>query len=157
MPLLSQLYRPSLMLLTDLYQITMAAAAWGSGVARREAVFHLIFREAPFGSGFTVAAGLELAVELLEDAQFEEGDLTYLATLRGADGAPLFNQEFLRYLSGVRLQVDVDAVPEGTVVFPQEPLIRVTGPIIRDAEMYSSPGATCVDQMSLYPDASVPG
>jgi len=130
MPLLSQLYRPSLMLLTDLYQITMAAAAWSSGVARREAVFDLIFREAPFGSGFTVAAGLELALELLEQARFEEGDLAYLASLREADGAPLFSQEFLRYLSDVRLEVDVDAVPEGTVVFPQEPLVRVTGPII---------------------------
>jgi len=53
MPLLSQLYRPSLMLLTDLYQITTAAAGWSSGMARREAVFQLAFREVPFGSGFT--------------------------------------------------------------------------------------------------------
>ncbi len=130
MPLLTELYRPSLMLLTDLYQLTMAAAAWDSGVARREALFHLVFREAPFGSGFTVAAGLEPALELLESARFEQGDIEYLATLRGADGVPLFGDEFLRYLSGVHLDVDVDAVPEGTVVFPQEPLVSVTGPIV---------------------------
>jgi nicotinate phosphoribosyltransferase len=130
MPLLTELYRPSLMLLTDLYQLTMAAAAWGSGAARRQTVFHLLFREAPFGGGFTVAAGLELALELLESARLEPGDLEYLAGLRGADGAPLFEDEFLAYLSQLRLEVDIDAIPEGTVVFPQEPLLRVTGPVI---------------------------
>jgi nicotinate phosphoribosyltransferase len=130
MPLLTELYRPSLLMLTDFYQLTMAAAAWGSGAARRETVFHLLFRRAPFGSGFTVAAGLELALEVLESARLEPGDLEYLAGLRGADGAPLFEDEFLTYLSRLRLEVDVDAVPEGTVVFPQEPLLRVTGPAI---------------------------
>ncbi|HEY1419034.1 MAG TPA: nicotinate phosphoribosyltransferase [Myxococcaceae bacterium] len=130
MPLLTELYRPSLMLLTDLYQLTMAAAAWGSGAARRQTVFHLLFREPPFDGGFTVAAGLELALELLESARLEPGDLEYLAGLRGADGAPLFEDEFLAYLSRLRLEVDIDALPEGTVVFPQEPLVRVTGPVI---------------------------
>jgi len=130
MPLLTELYRPSLLLLTDLYQLTMAAAAWGSGAARREAVFHLLFRREPFEGGFTVAAGLELALELLESARLEPGDVEYLAGLRGADDVPLFEDEFLAYLSRLRLEVDVDAVPEGTVVFPQEPLVRVTGPII---------------------------
>ena len=130
MPLLTELYRPSLLLLTDLYQLTMAAAAWGSGAARRETVFHLLFREAPFGGGFTVAAGLEPALELLESARVEPGDIEYLASLEGADGAPLFEDEFLAYLSRLHLEVDIDAVPEGTVVFPQEPLLRVTGPVI---------------------------
>src|SRR5262245_6497141 len=130
MPLLTELYRPSLMLLTDLYQFTMAAAAWGSGAARRQTVFHLLFREPPFDGGFTVAAGLELALEVLESARLEPGDLEYLAGLRGADNAPLFEDEFLAYLSKLHLDVDVDAVPEGTVVFPQEPLLRVTGPVI---------------------------
>jgi nicotinate phosphoribosyltransferase len=130
MPLLTELYRPSLLLLTDLYQLTMAAAAWGSGAARRETVFHLLFRRAPFDGGFTVAAGLEMALELLESARVEPGDVEYLAGLRGADRAPLFEDEFLAYLSRLRLDVDVDAVPEGTVVFPQEPLVRITGPVI---------------------------
>jgi nicotinate phosphoribosyltransferase len=130
MPLLTELYRPSLMLLTDLYQLTMAAAAWGSGAARRQTVFHLFFRDAPFGSGFAIAAGLEPALELLESARLEQGDLDYLAGLKGEDGAPLFEDEFLAYLSKLRLEVDMDAVPEGTAVFPQEPLLRVTGPVI---------------------------
>jgi nicotinate phosphoribosyltransferase len=119
-----------MMLLTDLYELTMAAAAWASGVERREAMFDLLFRAAPYGGGFTVAAGLELALEFLENARFEPEDLTYLATLRGADDAALFSAEFLQHLSGVKLALDVDAVPEGTIVFPQEPLLRVTGPII---------------------------
>src|SRR5215813_7670383 len=130
MPLLTELYRPSLLLLTDFYQLTMAAAAWASGAARRETVFDLVFRKAPFDGGFTVAAGLEQALELLESARLESGDLEYLAGLRGADAAPLFEDEFLAYLSRLRLEVDIDAVPEGTVVFPQEPLVRVTGPVI---------------------------
>jgi len=130
MPLLTELYRPSLLLLTDLYQLTMAAAAWGSGAARRDGMFHLLFRRAPFDGGFTIAAGLELALELLESARLEPGDLEYLAGLRGADDAPLFEDEFLEYFSRLRLDVDIDAVPEGTVVFPQEPLVRVTGPVI---------------------------
>ena len=130
MPLLTELYRPSLMLLTDLYQLTMAAAAWGSGAARRQTVFHLLFRLPPFEGGFTVAAGLELALELVESAHLEAADLEYLAGLRGADHAPLFEDEFLAYLSRLHLDVDIDAVPEGTVVFPQEPLVRVTGPVI---------------------------
>ena len=130
MPLLTELYRPSLLLLTDFYQLTMAAAAWASGAARRETVFDLVFRKAPFDGGFTVAAGLELALELLESARLEPADVEYLAGLRGADGAPLFEDEFLAYLSRLRLEVDIDAVPEGTVVFPQEPLVRITGPVI---------------------------
>ena len=130
MPLLTELYRPSLLLLTDLYQLTMAAAAWASGAARRETVFDLVFRKAPFDGGFTVAAGLELGLDLLESARLESRDVEYLAGLRGADGAPLFEDEFLDYLSRLRFQVDIDAVPEGTVVFPQEPLVRVTGPVI---------------------------
>jgi nicotinate phosphoribosyltransferase len=74
MPLLRDLYRPSMMLLTDLYELTMAAAAWASGVERREAVFHHVFRAAPFGGGFTIAAGLELGLEFLESARFEPED-----------------------------------------------------------------------------------
>ncbi|MGC4119010.1 MAG: nicotinate phosphoribosyltransferase [Myxococcales bacterium] len=126
---LSDLYRPSLSLLTDLYQLTMAHAVWKSGAWKDEAVFHLIFRRAPFGSGFTVAAGLESALEFLSTARFTEDDRAYLATLQGADGKPLFDRGFLDELGRLELAVDVDAVPEGTLVFPQEPLMRVSGPV----------------------------
>ena len=118
-------------LLTDLYQITMACAYWKSGKADREAVFHLSFRNAPFQSGFTVMAGLAAAIEYLQELRFEPADLDYLASLPGRDKKPLFQRNFLDYLAGVGFSCDVDAVPEGTVVFPHQPLIRVQGPILQ--------------------------
>jgi nicotinate phosphoribosyltransferase len=125
----SSIYRPSLALLTDLYQITMAYAYWERGVGEHEAVFHLYFRHNPFGGGYTVCCGLEYVLDYLEHFRFTDDDLDYLATLRGNDGRPLFKPPFLDYLRGLRLTCDVDAVPEGTVVFPPEPLVRVCGPI----------------------------
>ncbi|HZZ85379.1 MAG TPA: nicotinate phosphoribosyltransferase [Anaeromyxobacteraceae bacterium] len=126
----SALYRPSLALLTDFYQLTMAYAAWKEGLADTEAVFAVSFRRHPFGGGFTVAAGLEFAVDYLEHFRFDEDDLAFVAAQADADGAPLFEPAFIEHLRQLRLTVDVDAVPEGTVVFPYEPLIRIRGPII---------------------------
>jgi nicotinate phosphoribosyltransferase len=130
MPVPSQIYRPSLALLTDFYELTMAYAAWRSGVARREAAFALSFRSNPFGGGFTLAAGLEHAVDYLAHLRFTEDDVGFLAVQRGADGAPLFEGGFLDALRRLELDLDVDAVPEGTVVFPHEPLVRVVGPVV---------------------------
>ena len=121
----------SLALLTDLYELTMAYGYWKSGVTGKEAVFHLYFRTAPFDSGFTVACGLEQAIKHLRDFHFDESDLAYLATLKAGEGQALFEPPFLDYLRQLRLTCDVDAVPEGTVVFPQEPLLRVQGPILQ--------------------------
>jgi len=118
-------------LLTDLYQLTMAYGYWKSGRADREAVFHLLFRKAPFRSGFTVAAGLAAAIEFLRRFEFSAEDLEFLRTLTGNDDKPLFDDAFLKYLRSVRLTCDVDAIPEGTVVFPQEPLLRIQGPILQ--------------------------
>lgn len=118
-------------LLTDLYQLTMAHGYWKTGRANLEAVFHLFFRKNPFNGGFAVTAGLADAVDYLEHFRFEPDDLQYLATLSGRDGRPLFAPAFLDHLAGLRLQCDVDAVPEGTVVFPHEPLLRVRGPILQ--------------------------
>ncbi|MBV8519873.1 MAG: nicotinate phosphoribosyltransferase [Acidobacteria bacterium] len=114
-------------LLTDLYQLTMAYGWFRIGRADDEAVFHLLFRNAPFGGGYAIAAGLEDAIRYLEELRFDADDLGYLATLRGNDDAPLFPDDFLRFLGELRFDCDVDAVPEGTVVFAQEPLVRVRG------------------------------
>jgi len=130
MPVPSQIYRPPLGLLTDFYELTMACAAWKEGAGGREASFVLSFRRNPFGGGFTVAAGLEHAMDLVEHWRYGEEDLAFLAAQRGADGAPLFKEGFLSALGGLALEVDVDAVPEGTVVFPHEPLVRVSGPVV---------------------------
>ena len=128
---LAELYKPSLALLTDLYELTMAFGYWKAGMQDREAAFHLIFREHPFRGGFTVACGLETAIDYLERLCFDEADVAYLGEIRGADGKPIFEPAFLDFLGRLRFACDVDAVPEGTVVFPHEPLVRVVGPLVQ--------------------------
>ncbi len=116
-------------MLTDLYQLTMAQAYFASGVAETEGCFHLSYRENPFDGGFAVAAGIEQALEWLEGWRFDDADVAFLAEQVGADGRPLFAVDFLAMLPELRFTCDVDAVPEGTIVFPREPLVRVTGPL----------------------------
>jgi nicotinate phosphoribosyltransferase len=130
MTALNDIYAQSLSLLTDLYELTMAYGYWKLGRADKEAAFHLSFRRHPFSGGYTVACGLAQVVDFLEGVSFDEGDVGYLASLTGNDGKALFEEGFLDYLRGLRLRLDVHAVPEGTVVFPHQPLIRVTGPIL---------------------------
>ena len=118
-------------LLTDLYELTMALGYWREGRTEQEAAFHLYFRTAPFRGGYTIACGIEPALAYLEGLRFTDEDLGYLATLCGADDLPLFPREFLDALGSVRLTLDLDMVPEGTVVFPNEPLVRVRGPLLQ--------------------------
>ena len=125
------LYGSSLALLTDLYQLTMAYGYWKLGRAEREAVFHAAFRKAPFNSGFTIACGLGAIVDYIQNFAITADDMAYLASLKGHDGKPLFEKEFLDYLAALRLTLDIDAIPEGTVVFPHEPLVRVKGPLLQ--------------------------
>ncbi|MDM8557277.1 nicotinate phosphoribosyltransferase [Candidatus Parabeggiatoa sp. HSG14] len=128
---IKQLYEHSLSLLTDLYQLTMAYGYWKTNTINKEAVFTLFFRKQPFYGGYTIAAGLETVLEYLEDLHFTKTDLDYLATLMGSDDKPLFEQAFLDYLGKLRFECDIDAMPEGTVVFPHEPLLRVQGPLLQ--------------------------
>lgn len=123
--------RGSLALLTDLYQLTMAYAYWKQRIADDEAVFHLSFRKEPFAGGYAIAAGLAPVIELLKGFRFTDDDVQYLATLKGNDDAPLFDDGFLKYLREMRLTLDIDAVLEGTAVFANEPLIRVRGPVMQ--------------------------
>ncbi len=102
-----------------------------TGTHEKEAVFHLFFRKAPFQSGYTIAAGLGDAIAWLRDSRFSDADLAYLGTLTGNDGAPLFDPAFLAYLRTFTFTCEVDAIPEGTVVFPNEPLLRIRGPILQ--------------------------
>jgi nicotinic acid phosphoribosyltransferase len=127
---LARVYRDSLALLTDLYQLTMAYGYWKSGTAEKQACFHLAFRKNPFGGGFAVACGLQPAIEYVESLRFQDEDLDYLAGIQGNDGRPLFEEGFLDHLRTLSFCCDLDAVPEGTVVFGQEPLVRVTGPLL---------------------------
>ncbi len=124
-------YNQSLSLLTDFYQITMAYGYWKAKVDNKEAVFHLFFRNNSFKGGFTVACGLEYVIDYLENFKFDKTDIEYLSSLQGNDGKPIFEQGFLDYLENLKFECDVDAIPEGTVVFPHEPLIRIQCPIIQ--------------------------
>jgi nicotinate phosphoribosyltransferase len=125
------LYRPVLATLTDLYELTMGAGYLTAGVADRESVFALSFRTLPFGGGYAIMAGLDDALEILENLHFGAADIDYLRGLRGAGDAPLFGADYLDRLAGMEFTCDVDAVPEGTVVFANEPLVRIRGPLLQ--------------------------
>ena len=116
---------------TDLYQLTMAYGYWKSGMQDYEANFHLFFRKNPFGGGYSIACGLADVIEYLQNFRFQDDDLEYLASLKGNDDKALFEQAFLEYLKAMEFSCDLLAVPEGSVVFPHEPLIRITGPLIQ--------------------------
>jgi nicotinate phosphoribosyltransferase len=128
---LKRIYRDSLALLTDYYEITMAYGYWKSGMAETEAAFHISFRENPFGGGFTIACGLGRVLEYLAGFAFDPSDLEYLAGIRDRKGKPMLEPGFLGYLGKLKLTCDVDAVPEGTAVFPQEPILRIQGPLLQ--------------------------
>lgn len=120
----------SLALLTDLYQLTMSYGYWKAGMKDHESVFHLFFRKNPFQGGYAIACGLGPVIEFLENFSLEDSDIGYLESLRGNDGKPLFESEFLQALQQMSFSCDVHAVPEGTVVFPHEPILRIQGPLI---------------------------
>lgn len=124
---LSKLYSPSMSLLTDLYQLTMAYGYWKNGIAEQEAVFHLFFRKLPFNGNYAVCCGLKTAIAFVEEFRFDDDDLQYLQTLEGNDGKPLFETGFIDFLRTSKLTLDIDAIPEGTVVYPHQPLVRVKG------------------------------
>jgi nicotinate phosphoribosyltransferase len=128
---ISELYSEPLTLLNDLYQLTMAYGYWKSGHADREAVYHLFYRKAPFQGQFAIACGLPYVIDYVRNLKFSDSDVAYLATLNGADGKSLFEPAFLDYLQKLEFTCDIDAVHEGTPVFPQEPMVRVRGPLIQ--------------------------
>lgn len=118
-------------LLTDLYQITMAQGYWDAGKTDEEASFTMYFRDYPFKGGYAVACGMAQLADMVEQFRFSTDDVAYLASLDAPGGGKLFDPAFLDYLADLRLTVDIDAVPEGTIVFPHEPIVRVNGPIMQ--------------------------
>lgn len=118
-------------LLTDLYQLTMAYGYWKQQRAEQGAVFNLFFRKLPFTGGYAICAGLDVVREYFQALHFAKDDLQYLATLTGNDNSRLFEHAFLDYLGDLQWSVDIDAMPEGTVAFANEPLLRVRGPILQ--------------------------
>lgn len=121
----------SLALMTDFYQLTMAYGFYKSNLCERESVFHLFFRTLPFHGGYALTAGLENVIQYLNNFQFKENDIDYLRSLKNEINEPIFEEEFFEYLLNMKFSCDVDGVPEGTVIFPYEPLLRITGPLIQ--------------------------
>lgn len=115
----------TLSLLTDFYELTMANGYLESGLAERTACFDMFFRRVPDNGGFAILAGLEQLIEYLKQLRFSEADIRYLR------GRQLFSAEFLHYLESFRFCCDVWAIPEGTPVFPNEPVVTVKGPVIQ--------------------------
>lgn len=115
---------------TDLYELTMAQGFWESGLADTEGCFNVFFRDAPFGSGYAIACGMGQIAELVESFRFDEEAIAYLASIPAPGGGPMFKQGFLDYLAEFRMRVSVWAIPEGELVFPREPMVRVQGPMI---------------------------
>lgn len=115
--------REDLALLTDFYELTMMNGYWRTQRHDLMMAFEYFFRELPTHNGFAISAGLGPLLDLLENFRFNEADLDYLASLG------LFDRDFLDYLRDFRLTGTVKAVPEGTLVFPHEPLLRVEAPL----------------------------
>jgi nicotinate phosphoribosyltransferase len=114
----------NLTMMTDLYQLTMMYGYYKTNNHRRIAVFDMTFRQPKNNSAYAIAAGLEQLIEYIENLHFTKEDLAYLSSLN------LFDASFLDMLQDLRFTGDIDAIPEGTVVFPNEPMIRVKAPLI---------------------------
>ena len=117
--------KQNLSMLTDFYEITMSNGYFSYGMREQIAVFDMFFRKIPDEGGFAIAAGLEQLIEYLENLHFTSEDIAYLRE-KG-----IFNEEFLDYLADFHFACDIWAVPEGTPVFPNEPIVVVRGPIIQ--------------------------
>ena len=112
-------------LLTDFYELTMANGYYETGMADDIAYFDMFFRKIPDEGGFAIMAGLEQMIGYLDNLRFDQRDIDYL---REKD---MFSEGFLEYLKNFKFECDVWAVPEGTPVFPGEPLVTVRGPVIQ--------------------------
>lgn len=115
---------------TDLYELTMAQGLWENGKLGEQGCFTAFFREAPFGSVYAVMCGTAELGEFVENFRFTDEDIAYLAELEAPGGGALFKPGFLEFLRGFCPQVDIDAIPEGELVFAREPMVRVSGPML---------------------------
>lgn len=132
----------NLTLMTDLYQLTMMQGYYKYNKTNQRVVFDLFYRENPFQAAFAISAGLEQAIEYIRHLSFSREDIEYLRTLK------IFDEDFLQYLETFRFTGDIDAIPEGTVVFPREPLVRVTAPII-EAQLVETTLLNLINHQSL--------
>ncbi len=129
-------------MLTDFYEITMANGYFENGMGNITSYFDLFFRNVPDDGGFAIMAGLEQAIDYLNNLCFSDDDIDYFRSKK------MFSEKFLEYLRNFKFECDVWAVPEGTPVFPNEPLITVRGPAIQ-AQFVETMLLICINHQSL--------
>ncbi len=114
----------NLTLLTDLYEITMMQAYFKNNNKNKMAIFDVFYRKNPMDGGYAISAGLEQVIEYINNLHFTEDDINYLASLK------IFEDDFLDYLKNFKFTGDIHAIPEGSVMFPREPMLKVIAPIM---------------------------
>lgn len=131
----------NLTLLTDLYELTMMQGYF-KNPTNQTVIFDMFYRVNPCGGSFAITAGLEQMIEYIENLHFETEDIDYLRSLN------IFEEDFLEYLSTFRFTGDIYAIPEGTVVFPREPLVKVIAPIM-EAQLVETAILNIINHQSL--------
>ena len=116
--------KQNLTLLTDLYQLTMMQGYFKHKDRNETVIFDAFYRKNPMDSGYAIAAGLEEVIDYIKNLNFSQEDLDYLRSLH------IFDEEFLNYLENFKFSGDIYAIPEGSVMFPREPMIKVIAPIM---------------------------
>lgn len=131
-----------LALLTDLYELTMMQGYFTTGAYNKKVVFDLYYRKNPSGNGYAVTAGLQQVIEYINGLRFTKDDINYLTSLN------LFTEDFIDFLKDFRFSGEIYAIPEGTVVFPHEPLLRVKAPIV-EAQLLETALLNIINHQSL--------
>ena len=134
--------RQNLTLLTDLYELTMMQGYFKNKDKNETVVFDAFYRNNPNGGGYAIAAGLEQVIDYIKNLHFDEEDIAYLRSLK------IFDEDFLEYLSGFHFSGDIYAIPEGSVMFPREPVLKVVAPIM-EAQLVETAILTIINHQSL--------
>ncbi len=132
----------NLTLLTDLYELTMMQGYFKEKDANETVIFDAFYRTNPGGNGYAICAGLEQVIQYIKDLHFEEDDVDYLRS------TGLFGEDFLEYLRHFKFSGDIYAIPEGTVIFPREPLVKVIAPIM-EAQLIETALLNIINHQSL--------
>ena len=132
----------NLTLLTDLYELTMMQGYFKEKDANETVIFDAFYRANPDGNGYAICAGLEQVIEYIQNLHFDREDVEYLRSLK------MFDEDFLEYLADFKFSGDIYAIPEGTVVFPREPLIKVIAPIM-EAQLVETAILNIINHQSL--------
>ena len=134
--------RQNLTLMTDLYELTMMQGYFKHKDRNETVIFDAFFRNNPMDSGYAISAGLEQVIDYINNLHFEEADIEYLRSLK------IFDEDFLDYLKTFRFSGDIYAIPEGSLMFPREPMIKVIAPIM-EAQLVETAILNIINHQSL--------